>query len=97
MLWHSSKIVASAVLMLSIFVLMIPKTAYSAYIPVFLKALGFDNAASMMQIGIACEVIFMFLLSFFLLKAGFKIRSCWAPFAGSSARCCLLMPRWMPT
>ena len=59
--------------MLSIFVLMIPKTAYSAYIPVFLKALGFDNAASMMQIGIACEVIFMFLLSFFLLKAGFKI------------------------
>ncbi|MDW3072460.1 MFS transporter, partial [Klebsiella michiganensis] len=62
-----------SVLMLSIFVLMIPKTAYSAYIPVFLKALGFDNAASMMQIGIACEVIFMFLLSFFLLKAGFKI------------------------
>lgn len=62
-----------SVLMLSIFVLMIPKTAYSAYIPVFLKALGFDNAASMMQVGIACEVIFMFLLSFFLLKAGFKI------------------------
>ena len=62
-----------SVLMLSIFVLMIPKTAYSAYIPVFLKALGFENAASMMQIGIACEVIFMFLLSFFLLKAGFKI------------------------
>ena len=26
-----------------------------------------------MQVGIACEVIFMFLLSFFLLKAGFKI------------------------
>ncbi|MQI37315.1 MFS transporter, partial [Escherichia coli] len=62
-----------SVLMLSIFVLMIPKTAYSAYIPVFLKALGFENAASMMQVGIACEVIFMFLLSFFLLKAGFKI------------------------
>ena len=61
------------VLMLSIFVLMIPKTAYSAYIPVFLKALGFDNAATMMQVGIACEVVFMFLLSFFLLKAGFKI------------------------
>lgn len=62
-----------SILMLSIFVLMIPKTAYSAYIPVFLKALGFDNAASMMQIGIACEVVFMFLLSFFLLKAGFKV------------------------
>jgi nucleoside transporter len=62
-----------SILMLSIFVLMIPKTAYSAYIPVFLKALGFDNAASMMQVGIACEVIFMFLLSFFLLKAGFKV------------------------
>ncbi|TCW15252.1 nucleoside transporter [Raoultella sp. BIGb0138] len=62
-----------SILMLSIFVLMIPKTAYSAYIPVFLKALGFNNAASMMQVGIACEVIFMFLLSFFLLKAGFKV------------------------
>ncbi|MBK0001477.1 MFS transporter [Erwinia sp. S38] len=62
-----------SILMLSIFVLMVPKTAYSAYIPVFLKALGFDNAASMMQVGIACEVIFMFLLSYFLLKAGFKV------------------------
>ena len=62
-----------SVLMLSIFVLMIPKTAYSAYIPVFIKALGFDNAASIMQIGIACEVLFMFVLSFFLMKFGFKI------------------------
>lgn len=62
-----------SILMLTIFVLMIPKTAYSAYIPVFLKALGVDNAASMMQAGVACEVIFMFLLSFVLLKAGFKV------------------------
>lgn len=62
-----------AILMFSIFVLMIPKTAYSAYIPVFIKALGFDNAASMMQIGVACEIVFMFLLSFVLLKFGFKI------------------------
>ncbi|MEQ5287613.1 MFS transporter [Providencia huaxiensis] len=62
-----------AILMFSIFVLMIPKTAYSAYIPVFIKALGFDNAASMMQIGVACEIIFMFVLSFVLLKFGFKI------------------------
>jgi len=61
-----------SILMLSIFVLMIPKTAYSAYIPLFIKALGFDNAASVMQIGIASEVIFMFMLSFFLLKTGFK-------------------------
>lgn len=59
-------------LMVSILFLMIPKTAYSAYIPVFLKALGFENAATMMQIGIASEVIFMFLLSWFLLRAGFK-------------------------
>ncbi|MEQ5726700.1 MULTISPECIES: MFS transporter [unclassified Providencia] len=62
-----------AILMFSIFVLMIPKTAYSAYIPVFIKALGFDNAASMMQIGVACEIVFMFVLSFVLLKFGFKI------------------------
>ncbi len=62
-----------AILMFSIFVLMIPKTAYSAYIPVFIKALGFDNAASMMQIGVACEIVFMFVLSLVLLKFGFKI------------------------
>ncbi len=61
-----------AILMFSIFVLMIPKTAYSAYIPVFIKALGFDNAASIMQIGVACEVVFMFVLSSILLKFGFK-------------------------
>ncbi|MFF2154337.1 MFS transporter [Paenibacillus chitinolyticus] len=52
--------------------LMIPKTAYSAYVPVFLGALGFKNAATIMQIGIATEVIFMFLLSLFLFKFGFK-------------------------
>ncbi len=52
--------------------LMIPKTAYSAYVPVFLEAIGFQNAATMMQIGITTEVIFMFLLSFFLYKFGFK-------------------------
>lgn len=50
--------------------LMIPKTAYSAYVPVFLGALGFYNAATIMQIGIATEVI---LCSYSLLfKFGFK-------------------------
>lgn len=61
--------------------LMIPKTAYSAYVPVFLGALGFDNAASIMQIGIATEIIFMFLLSFFLLKFGFKRIILWGAIA----------------
>ncbi|QHM70786.1 Putative nucleoside transporter YegT [Mixta intestinalis] len=61
------------ILMVSIFALMIPKTAYTAYIPVFLQTLGFDNAASMLQIGTICEILFMFLLSYLLLKAGFKI------------------------
>src|SRR5690625_1442690 len=61
--------------------LMIPKTAYSAYVPVFLSALGYDNAATMMQIGIATEVIFMFLLSFFLLKFGFKRIILWGALA----------------
>ncbi|WP_261639956.1 MFS transporter [Erwinia mallotivora] len=61
-----------SVFMLSTFFLMIPKTAYSAYIPVFLKSLGFDNAASMLQIGTFFEIIFMFVLSFFLMKFGFK-------------------------
>ncbi len=62
-----------SIMMLSILFLMIPKTAYSAYIPVFLKALGFDNAASMMQIGVAMEVLFVFFIPFFLLKYGFKV------------------------
>ncbi|SPT70988.1 MFS transporter [Anaerobiospirillum thomasii] len=71
------------IMMLSILVLMVPKTAYSAYIPVFLKAIGFDNAASMMQIGVAMEVLFVFLIPFFLLKFGFKVTLmtgmiCWA-------------------
>lgn len=71
------------VMMLSIFILMVPKTAYSAYIPVFLNAIGFDNAASLMQIGVAMEVLFVFLIPFFLLKFGFKVTLmtgmiCWA-------------------
>ncbi len=61
-----------AIFMASTFVLMIPKTAYSAYIPVFLKSLGFDNAATMMQAGTVMEVLFMFVLSAFLLRFGFK-------------------------
>lgn len=61
-----------SVFMLCTIFLMMPKTAYSAYVPVFLGALGFDNAATMMQIGVATEVIFMFILSFFLLRFGFK-------------------------
>lgn len=60
------------IMMLSILVLMVPKTAYSAYIPVFLNALGFDNAASMMQIGVAMEVLFVFFIPFFLTRFGFK-------------------------
>ncbi|UQZ87671.1 Putative nucleoside transporter YegT [Paenibacillus konkukensis] len=68
--------------------LMIPKTAYSAYLPVFLGALGFKNAATIMQIGIATEVIFMFLLSFFLLKFGFKRIILWGALTWI-ARCLL--------
>lgn len=69
--------------------LMITKTAYVAYIPVFISALGFDNAASIMQIGSLTEIVFMLLLSFFLLKFGFKVvilsgTICWI------ARCLLL-------
>lgn len=59
------------IFMLSTFVLMITKTAYSAYIPVYLPVLGLEPA-SMMQIAIATEVLFMFLLSFLLARFGFK-------------------------
>lgn len=69
------------VFMICTIFLMIPKTAYSAYLPVFLEALGYDNAATMMQIGIAAEVIFMFLLSFFLMKFGFKRIILWGALA----------------
>ena len=69
------------VFMICTIFLMIPKTAYSAYVPVFLSALGYDNAATMMQIGIATEVIFMFLLSFFLMKFGFKRIILWGSLA----------------
>ena len=71
-----------SILMLSMFVLMIPKTAFGAYIAVYLQTLGFDNAATMIQVGTAGEVVFMFLLSFVLLKTGFKATlmmgaTCW--------------------
>ena len=61
------------IMMIAILILMVPKTAYSAYIPVFLNALGFDNAAYMMQIGVAMEVLFVFFIPFFLTRFGFKI------------------------
>lgn len=71
------------IMMISILILMVPKTAYSAYIPVFLNALGFDNAASMMQIGVAMEVLFVFFIPFCLVRLGFKFTLmagmlCWA-------------------
>ena len=47
--------------MLATFVLMITKTAYSAYIPVYLKVLDM-NSANMMQIVVGAEVLFMVLL-----------------------------------
>ncbi|MCX8618563.1 MFS transporter [Gilliamella sp. B2923] len=59
------------IFMLSTFILMITKTAYSAYLPVYLPVLGIEPA-SMMQIAIATEVIFMFMLSFLLSRYGFK-------------------------
>lgn len=61
-----------AIFMLCTFFLMIPKTTYVAYIPVFLKTLGYDNSASMLQIGTVSEIVFMLFLSLFLVKFGFK-------------------------
>lgn len=60
-----------SIFMLSTFILMISKTAYSAYVPVYLPVLGLEPA-SMMQIAIATEVIFMVFLSFLLGRFGFK-------------------------
>ena len=51
---------------------MITKTAYSAYIPVYLKVLDM-NSANMMQIAVGAEVLFMVLLVSMLEKFGFKV------------------------
>ncbi|QIQ21044.1 MFS transporter [Zophobihabitans entericus] len=59
------------IFMLSTFVLMISKTAYSAYLPVYLPVLGLEPA-SMMQIATAVEVLFMVFLAFLLGRFGFK-------------------------
>lgn len=59
------------IFMLSTFVLMIAKTAYSAYLPVYLPVLGLEPA-SMMQIATAVEVLFMVFLSLLLYRFGFK-------------------------
>lgn len=60
-----------SIFMFSTFVLMISKTAYSAYIPVYFPVLKIDPA-SMMQIATATEIIFMIFLAFILRKLGFK-------------------------
>ncbi|XKM12883.1 MFS transporter [Orbaceae bacterium ac157xtp] len=60
-----------SIFMFSTFILMITKTAYSAYLPVYLPVLGIEPA-SMMQIATATEVIFMVGLSFLLARFGFK-------------------------
>ena len=61
-----------SIYMLCTLFLMIPKTTYVAYVPVFLKSSGFDNAATLLQIGSVSEILFMFILSFCLHKFGFK-------------------------
>ncbi|WP_392565475.1 MFS transporter [Utexia brackfieldae] len=60
-----------SIFMAATFVLMITKTAYSAYVPVYLPVLGLEPA-SMMQIAVATEIIFMLLLSLLLRRFGFK-------------------------
>ncbi|WP_392562842.1 MFS transporter [Orbus sturtevantii] len=60
-----------SIFMFATFILMIAKTAYSAYLPVYLPVLDLDPA-SMMQIATATEVIFMIFLSFLLGRFGFK-------------------------
>lgn len=60
-----------SIFMFSTFVLMISKTAYSAYLPVYLPVLNLDPA-SMMQIATLTEVIFMVFLAFLLGRFGFK-------------------------
>ncbi|TNG95579.1 MFS transporter [Pasteurellaceae bacterium USgator11] len=60
-----------SIFMLATFILMITKTAYSAYIPVYLKVMDL-NSANMMQIAVITEVVFMVLLVTMLKKYGFK-------------------------
>ena len=67
-----SKLYLRTIFMLATFVLMITKTAYSAYIPVYLKVLDM-NSANMMQIAVGAEVLFMVLLVSMLKKFGFKV------------------------
>ncbi|WP_392563709.1 MFS transporter [Orbus wheelerorum] len=60
-----------SIFMFSTFILMMAKTAYSAFLPVYLPVLSLDPA-SMMQIATATEILFMVFLSFLLGRFGFK-------------------------
>lgn len=60
----------SLFMLITLFV-MIAKTAYSAYIPVYLKDLQM-NAATMIQIGVISEVFLMLLLGQIIKKWGIK-------------------------
>lgn len=60
-----------SIFMLITLLVMFSKTAYSAYIPVYLNDLEL-NAANMMQIGVASEVLIMMFLSPTIKRRGFK-------------------------
>jgi nucleoside transporter len=53
-------------------ILLVPKSIYGSYIPVFLDAKHFENVATIMQLGTVSEVLFMLIMPFILWRLGFK-------------------------
>ncbi|HWB20277.1 MAG TPA: nucleoside permease [Phycisphaerales bacterium] len=61
-----------AVFMISSFLICIPLAAYYNYAPVFVKAMGFDNAAYTMSFGQMSEIFFMLVMPLCFVRLGVK-------------------------
>ncbi|CAI1544710.1 Putative nucleoside transporter yegT [Serratia fonticola] len=71
--WYSIKKGNSVVIIICALLLMISQVSYSAYIPIYLRHLGFKSPTSIMQLAVISELFLIISLSLFLDK--FKLKN----------------------
>ncbi|MGF6189985.1 MFS family permease [Serratia sp. 509] len=71
--WCSIKKGNSVLIIICALLLMISQVSYSAYIPIYLRYLGFKSPTSIMQLAVISELLLIFSLSLLLNK--FKVRN----------------------
>lgn len=71
--WHSIKKGNSVLIMICALLLMISQVSYSAYIPIYLRHIGFKSPTNIMQLAVISELFLIVSLSFMLDK--FKLKN----------------------